>query len=218
MVGQPTFVAGGTPVMSSASDLQRSQIGANVTLRQPTAPAFRLSDALTLTQNSTNSFQSDISGLQQQVATLQNQVTNLQTQMQNVLNFINFSQSEVATGIIFLDQQQIYKRSYAYSGINAINNVYIAAHGIQNLAYLAFATCTMGVANNVNIPLAWLNPTVQPWADGTTFYIDNTNIYIVNGSTNRSSYIFLVTLWYTKLTGSGDPGVITPTVNAIGNA
>ena len=222
MVGTPTrFVHGGPP--QAPGDWNRNQIQAGVTMLQPAAIAFRLSDALQKATYTTSSNAGDISQLEEavaelqgqvgtlstQIATLQSQIAALQSQMTNVQNYLMFTQAEQPTGMIFLDNNQIYKRSWAVSSVNVVNNVYTIAHGIQSLAYLAQAQGVMGVANSTNIPMTWINSALAlpQWGDATCFYIDNTNIYIVNGSTNRSSFIFLITLWYTKMTGSNDiPG------------
>ena len=208
------FIAGNSPQATSLQDWNRGQLQSGVTLLQPGSTSFRASEAFQkATFSAGGGSDADLTELQQavaqlqgQVQTLSSQVSTLQQQFINIQNYLMFTQSEQPTGMIFLDGNQIYKRSWVISGMNVVNNVYTIAHGIQNLAYLAQAQGVMGVANSTNVPLTWINSALAlpQWGDATCFYIDNVNIYIVNGSVNRSSFLFLITLWYTRIGAGGN--------------
>jgi hypothetical protein len=206
MPGQHAFVAGGTPVAASAQDLQRNQLLSGVTLLQPSAPAFRLSDALAKLDPSTlvqeiEVLQGQVAALQEQVTTLEGQVATLQgqvTPLQAFMNSFNWVQAEVATGTYFLDSRLLYTRSFAISSaLNTANNVYTLLHGIEQINYVAQGIGMAALGGSIFFPLTYGNVSQSPMTDGVSFWADVNYLYIANGNQVRTNYLVLIKLYYT---------------------
>lgn len=207
MPGTPTkFIHGGTP--QAPGDWNRDQIQAGVTMLQPSAIAFRLSDALQKATYTASSNAGDITQIEEDIATLQGQVGTLSTQistlqgqvqvLQGFMNSFNWVQAEVSTGLIFLDQRTLYTRSFVISGAqNATNNTFTYAHGITNINYIAQVIAMVGLNNpNFAAPIFYGN-TSAPLSDAIGIWADITNIYISNGTVIRTNNLTLVKLYYT---------------------
>lgn len=209
------FVHGGSP--QAPGDWNRDQIQAGVTMLQPSAIAFRLSDALQKATYTTSSNAGDIAQIEADIATLQGQVQSLSTQMttlqgqigtlqgqmtvvQGFMNSFNWVQAEVSTGLIFLDQRTLYTRSFVISAaLNTGFNVFVYPHGITAINYVAQAIGVAGINSSQTFPITYVNMTTAPTniQDGISFYVDPTNIYVLNGAVIRTNFLVLVKLYYT---------------------
>ena len=209
-------VAGGVsarPLANGQAPLSNPDLlSANTAIIQSGGGAFaRLINALQLLDQSgqvielaTNlaTLQADITTLQGQVATLQGQVTTLQQQATVFQQFqasFNYLQLEVSTGMIFLDQRVIYRRSFVISGAtNVANSMVTYPHTIPAINYIVNCEAVAEINSGPAFPVTYLNTSVNPIPpDGISISVDTTNIYVYNGNIVRSNYLTLVTLWYT---------------------
>lgn len=201
------YVHGGSP--QAPGDWNRDQIQAGVTMLQPSAIAFRLSDALQKATYTSSSNAGDITQIQNDIAILQGQVQTLSTQMttlqgqvqaqQLVLNSFNYLQAEVSTHTTFLDQRTIYRRSFVLNGAlaTALTN-FIYAHTVANISYIVNVEAMASLTGNPQYPIPFVNmPTAPSLSTGISCWADNTNIIISVGTTAFANYQVLVTMWYT---------------------
>lgn len=175
-------------------------LAANVTLSQPGSGYFRLNDALAFITNSNANIlalQEAITTLESQVATLQSQVTAMQQQVATLSGAQNYTGLEVNTGSAYINGSLIYRRSFNFQIGNITNAAFIYAHGIPAFALLVSGQGTMVVSAQIGLPLTYINMIPSPPVDGCAFYVDPTNIYVLNGNANRSAYTFVINLWYT---------------------
>lgn len=146
--------------------------------------------------------QGQVSTLQDQVSTLQTQMTTVQAQiavLQSFMNSNNWVQSEVNTGLTFLDGRTLYTRSFVISGaLASALSTFTYAHGIANINYVAQGIAIAGQSVGQNLPITFINaqqiPNVQ---DAISFFVDTVNIYIFNGNVLRTNMLVLVKLYYT---------------------
>lgn len=200
---------------------------ANVTLLQPGSRGYRLSDALTVaamtqqvsnvtlqgqvTENAANitalqgyvtALQGQVQTLQGQVTTLQGQVSTLQTQVANLIAFMNsfnYVQLEVSTGRTFLDNRNIYVRSFVITGAtNTALQVFTYAHGVPNINYIAEVQAMASQQGGQQLPITFVNLASAPNITvGLGAWADTTNIYISTGNAVFTNYLVLVRLYYT---------------------
>lgn len=203
----PKLVVGGTPIISTAQELQRGQIPANTTLQQPAATAFSLVDQFQ--KNSPGPLQVEVQEISGQVnthtgqiTTLQNQVAALQAQvaiLQRFMDSFQWTGAEQLTGLIH-NGSNVYTRSFYWgSGFSQPNSVTQIPHGIPGFNYLvAHWTVDWAGGGGYSFAITYLNAASTNNAqDSVSFYIDPTFINSTSGETNRSNDIVMMTLWYT---------------------
>lgn len=188
--------------MSGTAGNQRL-LPANTTLLQPGSRFFRLSDSLNAQQAVNTQTQSFASSLNNVIETLRSEVATLQAQvaaLQAITNALNYSTVEIATGTYFLDGRQIYRRSYTTTS-NQTNTVVALAHGLGAFNYLVDAQGLLSQAGSGGYKLTFISLPQNPPTDALdygSFWVDASNINIAIGNINRSSYVYIVTLWYTR--------------------
>ena len=180
-------------------------LSASTTIVQSGGGGFaRLINALQLLDQSGNlvSIASQLATLQADITTIQGQITTLQQQAQLFTAFqasFNYLQTEVSTGMIFLDQRTIYRRSFVISGAtNVANSMVTYPHTIPAINYIVECQAVAEINSGPAFPITYLNTSLNPIPpDGISISVDPTNIYIYNGNIIRTNYLCLVTLWYT---------------------
>ena len=175
-------------------------LSASTAIQQAGGGAFaRLINALQLLDQSGNviALASNLATLTTDITTMQAQIATLQTQMTGVRAWINDTLVETATGFTWLDGRQVYKKCVTYTVPNVTNTVVSTPHGIAALAYFVNAEAILQQQSANFFPLTWVNVSANPPTDGTSFYMDTTNIYVALGPQVRSNYLIAFTFWYT---------------------
>lgn len=198
--------------MSQTAQPPQTLISAGERLLQPGTPFFRITDALGAGSQTTLQVDALTSGLaaananiatlQGQVATLQSQVSTLQAQVQSLQLFqrsFDYQQVEISTGITFLDQRTIYRRSIVLNtALNTALNNFVQAHGIASISYIVDIQAMAAQAGAPQYPITFLNMVTAPsLSTGLSIWADTTNIIVSVGSTAFAGYQTIATLWYT---------------------